>query len=151
MNALRIPSFMPILQHFSFFGNGLNAFFQIYAARQNTPAGYYITRAGVLFGKRNEARYRLRLIPFSFIQTLCSLQRAWKGLQSPRKYWKAQRQRTRDCPLHSMKLRSGNRKGENPSRLSMQRMKFRDTKRNTHSRSLKNHRPQNDNYPSRSR
>jgi hypothetical protein len=53
MNALRIPSFMPILQHFSFFGNGLNAFFQIYAARQNTPARHCPDR-GVLFGKRNE-------------------------------------------------------------------------------------------------
>ena len=89
MNALRIPSFMPILQHFSFFGNGLNAFFQIYAARQNTPARHCTDR-GVLFGKRKEARYRLRLIPFSVIQTLCSLQRAWKGLPSPHTAEKAQ-------------------------------------------------------------
>ena len=134
---------------FPFLATVKTLFFKYMPHGKTPPPG--ITRAGVLFGKRKEARYRLRLIPFSFIQTLCSLQRAWKGLQSPRKYWKAQRQRTRDCPLHSTKLRSGNRKGENPSRLSMQRMKFRDTKRNTHSRSLKNHRLQNDNYPSRSR
>ena len=111
---------------------------------KNTPAGYYPDR-GVLFEKRNEARYRLRLIPFSVIQTLCSLQRAWKGLPSSHKHMRVRQPRKQEYSWCRIQQQDSWRGGI-PARPSM--MKSSALMRYMHFHSSMNRRQRDENYPS---
>ena len=108
------------------------------------PVLHYPGR-GVLFGKRNEARYRLRLIPLSVIQTLCSLQRTWKDLPSSRKNMRVRQPRKQEYSWCRIRQQDSWRGGI-PARPSM--MKSSALMRYMHFHSSMNRRQRDENYPS---